>query len=118
MAIADFVRALDSTDEIELGTIGRVSGQRTSHPVWFVQDGDTLYLMPITGVDSQWYRNVLRTPQLHLAADGQQADVEGLPITDAEGVRRVADGFRAKYGADDVARFYRDPQVAVEARLR
>jgi hypothetical protein len=118
MAIADFVRALNSTDEIELGTVGRVSGQQSSRPVWFVHEGDTLYLMPITGADSQWYRNVLRTPQLHLAADGQQADVEGRAITDPADVRRVADGFRAKYGAGDVAKNYREPEVAVEARLR
>ncbi len=61
---------------------------------------------------------MLRSPQLHLAADGATADVDGRPITDPSDVRRVADGFRAKYGAGDVAKHYREPEAAVEARLR
>jgi hypothetical protein len=117
MAIADFVQALDSTDEIQLGTIGRVSGKQSSRPVWFVHEGDSLFFMPITGADSHWYRNVLETPELHLAADGAQADVQGRPITDPDSVQRVADGFRAKYGSGDVAQHYREPEVAVEVRL-
>ncbi len=118
MAVADFVKALDRTEEIELGTIGRVTGRESTRPVWFVRENDTVYLMPITGADSQWYRNVVQTPTVHLAAGGVEVEVKGRPITDPGGVRHVADSFRAKYGADDVAKHYRDPEVAVEAPLR
>ncbi len=117
MARTDFRSALERTDEIELGTLGRVSGKQTSRPVWFVQRGDALFLLPIKGSDSQWYRNVVADPGLHLKANGAQFDTRGEPITDPARVRTVVDDFRAKYGADQVAQHYLKTDVAVQARL-
>jgi hypothetical protein len=62
--------ALKNTDEIELIVTGRVSGRKTSRPVWFVQEGDTLYLLPVAGSDTEWFKNVLHNPTLNLAAGG------------------------------------------------
>jgi hypothetical protein len=53
MAVADFKSALNDTDEIELTTTGRNSGRQSSRPVWFVTQGESLYLLPVTGTDSQ-----------------------------------------------------------------
>ncbi len=39
--------------------IGRKSGQTISIPVWFVFESDTLYLLPVHGSETQWYRNVV-----------------------------------------------------------
>ena len=117
MARTDFRSALERTDEIELGTLGRVSGKRTSRPVWFVHHGDALFLLPVGGSDSQWYRNVVADPGLHLTADGAELDTQGEPITDPARVRGVVDDFRAKYGADQVAEYYPKTDVAVQAQL-
>jgi hypothetical protein len=117
MAPADFVTALDRTDQIELRTVGRVTGRPSSRPVWFVRDGMTLYLLPVDGTDSNWYRNVVHTPTVQLTASAVQADVTGNPITDPGRVAGVIDEFRAKYGADDVASYYPRPEVAVEVPL-
>jgi hypothetical protein len=70
MAFADFRNALKDTNEIELTTTGRISGRQSSRPVWFVLEGGTLCLLPVTGSDSQWYKNVLKTPTIRLAAGG------------------------------------------------
>jgi hypothetical protein len=67
-AFADFENALNNTNEIELTTTGRTSGRESSRPVWFVRQGENLYLLPVTGSDSQWYKNVLKTPAIRLAA--------------------------------------------------
>jgi hypothetical protein len=117
MARTDFTMALDRTKEIELGTVGHASGRQTSRPVWFVREGSTLFLLPLTGSASHWFRNVLHTPEVHLAAGGVGCDVTVRPITDTEDVRRVVDVFRAKYGDADVANYYQHPDVAVEATL-
>jgi hypothetical protein len=117
MAKSDIRTVLDETDEIDLGTVGRVSGRQSSRPVWFVRQDDTLFLMPITGADSHWYRNVVATPTIHVAAGEAELDAEATPITDPRGVAAVADGFRAKYGSDQIAKLYREPEVAVQAQL-
>lgn len=60
MAAADFRNALNDTDEIELTTTGRTSGRQSSRPVWFVTQGETVWLLPVTGSDSQWYKTCSR----------------------------------------------------------
>jgi deazaflavin-dependent oxidoreductase (nitroreductase family) len=109
--------ALEGATEIELTVTGRRSGREITDPVWFVAEGDTLYLVPVYGLDSDWYRNVLKTPTIRVAADGAEATATAKPITDPDAVNRVVDKFRAKYGADQVARYYEKPEVAVEVPL-
>lgn len=117
MAAGDFLIALENTDEIQLITTGRVTGTQTSRPVWYVQQAGRLYLLPVRGSDSQWYKNVLRTPAIRLAADGVQLSTMAMPVTDPDVVARIAEAFRAKYGRDDVARYYPHADVAVEIPL-
>jgi hypothetical protein len=45
--------------QIKITVIGRKSGDKISIPGWFVLEGDKLYLLPVKGSDTQWYRNVL-----------------------------------------------------------
>jgi len=117
MALTDFISALDRTNQLELGTVGRISGRETSRPVWFVRRDTTLYLLPVHGAASDWYRNVVQTPALRLTADGAGYDAAGSAITDPTQVARVADDFRDKYGAGDIAAHYQPPEVAVEVPL-
>jgi hypothetical protein len=46
--------------------IGRKSGETISIPVWFVLDGHRLYLLPVRGSDTQWYKNVLKNPTIRI----------------------------------------------------
>jgi hypothetical protein len=114
MAFADFEKALERTREIELTTTGRSSGREISHPVWFIRQGATLYLLPTGGSDSHWYKNVLRTPTIRLTAGGTAYRARATPITDPARVGQVVEKFRAKYGARDVTAYYSKPDVAVE----
>ncbi|MGH3301894.1 MAG: nitroreductase/quinone reductase family protein [Streptosporangiaceae bacterium] len=118
MAVADFETALDETTQIDLTATGRVSGRKTSRPVWFVRQGDTLYLLPVSGSDSQWYKNLLKTPAIGLAADRAEFSTTASPVTDHRTVGQVLDKFSAKYGASQVAEYYPDQDVAVEVALR
>jgi deazaflavin-dependent oxidoreductase (nitroreductase family) len=117
MAGSGFETALDSANEVGLTTTGRKTGGESSHPVWFVRQGEMLYLVPAAGTDSQWYRNILATSAIQLTADGAQFATEAAPVRDARKVAQIVDAFRAKYGAQDVARNYSNPNAAVEISL-
>lgn len=104
--------------EINITVTGRKSGRAISIPVWFVLEGDKLYLLPVQGSDTQWYKNVLKNPPIRIDARGAEAEFNAVPITDAKEVASVAAKFRAKYGASDVKKYYSKLDVAVLAQMR
>jgi hypothetical protein len=72
MAAEELKEALRETNEVELTVTGRKSGRESSRAIWFVEDGDRLLLLPVSGSDSDWYRNAVKTPEIRLAADGAE----------------------------------------------
>jgi deazaflavin-dependent oxidoreductase (nitroreductase family) len=104
--------------EINISVTGRKSGRAISIPVWFVLEGDKLYLLPVQGSDTQWYKNVLKNPSIRIDARGGEAKLQALPITDATGVSSVVEKFRAKYGTGDVKKYYSKFDVAVLVPMR
>jgi hypothetical protein len=94
---------------------------RTRHtvsaPATLTDEGDVLHLVPVGGSDGDWYKDVLRTPTILLAAGGAQREARATPISDAAGVQEVLDEFRARYGAADVAAYYPTQDAAVEVPL-
>src|SRR5579872_4232837 len=93
---------LDKSSEITISVTGRKSGKTISNPVWFVLEGNTLYLLPVKGSDTQWYKNVMKNPAMQIEAGGARNDVTVVPVTDAQQVSSVIEKFRAKYGAGNV----------------
>jgi len=104
--------------EINVSVNGRKSGRAISIPVWFVWEDDRLYLLPVYGSETQWYKNVLKNPSMRIGARGAEAELQAVPITDASGVSSVVEKFRAKYGANDVKKYYSKFDVAVLAQLQ
>jgi deazaflavin-dependent oxidoreductase (nitroreductase family) len=102
---------------INLSVIGRKSGRTISNPVWFVLDEHKLYLLPVQGSNTQWYKNVLNNPMIRIDARGAEAEFKAVPLTDAAQVASVVEKFRAKYGSSDVKKYYSKLDVAVLARL-
>jgi len=117
MAGEAFKKVLNHTDEIELTVIGRKTGRKISNPVWFVYEGETLYLLPVKGSESDWYKNLLRNPAITLVANGVTWATKAAPITDAVRVQDVIEKFRARYGAGQVKQYYSKFDVAVEVPL-
>jgi deazaflavin-dependent oxidoreductase (nitroreductase family) len=99
--------------QIKISVIGRKSGRTISIPVWFVLEGEKLYLLPVQGSDTQWYKNVLRNPEIRIEARGVEARFRASPVTDAKAVKSVVEKFRDKYGAKDVKKYYSKFDVAV-----
>ena len=108
---------LSRSREIHISVIGRKSGRIISNPVWFVLDEDKLYLLPVQGSDTQWYKNVQKNPSIRVATRSVEAEVNVSPITEAKQVSSVAEKFRGKYGAGDVKKYYSKFDVALVAQL-
>ena len=103
--------------EIKLSVTGRKSGKTISIPVWFVLEGDKLYLLPVQGSDTQWYKNVLKEPNIHIEARDAEARIAATPIIESAAVKSVLDKFREKYGATEVKKYYSKFDVAVVAEV-
>lgn len=104
--------------QIKISVIGRKSGKTISIPVWFVLEGEKLYLLPVQGSETQWYRNVLKNPAIRIDARGVGAELRATPVTGAKAVKSVVEKFRDKYGAGDVKKYYSKVDVAVVTDLR
>ena len=103
--------------EIKISVTGRKTGKTISNLVWFVLEGEKLYLLPVHGSDTQWYKNVLQNPQIRIDARAEEAEFRAVPINDAKTVKAVIDKFREKYGASDVKKYYSKFDVAVVAEM-
>src|SRR4249920_2407192 len=106
---------LSRLNEITITVTGRKSGRAVSIPVWFVLEGTKLYLLPVSGSDTQWYKNVLSNSALRIDAGGDTAALKPIPITDPTKVAAVVQKFRAKHGASDVKKYYSKFDVALLA---
>jgi deazaflavin-dependent oxidoreductase (nitroreductase family) len=104
--------------EITITVTGRKSGRAISIPVWFVLENGKLYLIPVTGSDTQWYKNVLKNPQIRIEAGGAHAQIKVVPIPDPKQVSSITEKFRAKYGPADVKKYYSKFDVALAADLQ
>ncbi len=109
---------LSHSNEITINVTGRKSGRTISNPVWFAVEGDTLYLLPVQGSDTQWYKNILKNPSMRIQAGSADAEVKVTPITDSKQVSSVVEKFRSKYGPADVKKYYSKFDVAVTAPLQ
>src|SRR5437870_318075 len=103
--------------QIKLSVIGRKSGKTISNLVWFALEGDKLFLLPVNGSDTQWYKNVLKNSTIRIDARGVKAKLRAVPITDANKVQSVVEKFREKYDASDVKKYYSKLDVAVGIEL-
>jgi deazaflavin-dependent oxidoreductase (nitroreductase family) len=103
--------------EIKITVTGRKSGRAISIPVWFVAEDDQLYLVPVKGSDTQWYKNVLKNPKIRVNARGAEEELHVVPTKDPAKVSAIVEKFREKYGAADVKKYYSKFDVAVVAPL-
>ena len=108
---------LNKAYELTLSVKGRKLGSDIPRPVWFVHEGNTLYLLPVQGTDTNWYKNFRADQTLKVSVSGEEISTKGKPITDSGKVRDVVSKFSSKYGDGDIRKYYPKHDVAVEAQL-
>ncbi len=116
MTLTDFRTALRGANEIEITVTGRTSGRSLSYPVWFALEGEKLYLIPVKGSDTEWYKNLRKTPTIRLEARGKTFSTSARLLTGEAQLGKVLEKFREKYGRN-VKSYYPKLDVAVEVPL-
>jgi len=114
---ADLYQRLNRVYEITVSVKGRKSGRDIPRPVWFVHEGTILYLLPVQGSDTKWYKNMLFEPTLKISVNGAKISARGKRITDINRIDNIVKKFKSKYGEGDVKKYYTNFDVAVEFKL-
>lgn len=104
----EFSSRLADAEEIRVTVTGRNSGKSISTPVWFVFDEGNRegLLMPVQGSTTNWFKNFQSNGKLSITVGEKDYDVNATAETDSDAAQRVAEKFRAKYGEEDVKKFY------------
>src|ERR671920_2456620 len=103
MSKAELHQRLNRASEIRLSVKGRKSGRDIPRPVWFVHEGNILYLLPVQGSDTSWYKNLLADSTLKISVNGGGEEIpsRGKSITDRNRVDNTVRKFKSKYGEGD-----------------
>lgn len=112
-----FVQDLHKRKEILISVPGRRSGRVYTFPVWFAVQGETLWLLPVRGKRTQWYRNVQVHPAIEIRSGHLRRSFVARQVDHSKTVGAVLAAFRKKYTAPTVARYYPTPDVALEVPL-
>lgn len=76
-----------------------------------------LLLLPVTGTDTQWYKNIKRNPHVTVSADHETLNGKLRIINQKTLVDEVIALFVKKYGASDIRKYYPKPNVAASLPL-
>jgi deazaflavin-dependent oxidoreductase (nitroreductase family) len=94
--IAERLKRVAGKQTLRLTHYGRKSGKPYEVTIWFIADGDKVYLS--TGnVNRQWVRNVKKTPRVRLSIGGEVFDGEARFLADPKEQDRVMKMVRRKY---------------------
>lgn len=76
-----------------------------------------MYLLPVQGSDTNWYRNVLKNPNVKISAQRQELSGKAKTITDDKKVKEIVEKFKSKYGNSDIQKYYSKLDVGIELAL-
>lgn len=117
MTDPEFLKKLALVKEVEITVTGRKSRRSISTPVWFLHEGQRLYLVPVMGTDSNWYKNVLAEPIMQISTGGRKVTVKAAPVANSGKVAEVVEKLRSKYGSGEVKKFYSKLDAALEVEI-
>jgi deazaflavin-dependent oxidoreductase (nitroreductase family) len=89
------LRRVAGKQTTRLAHYGRKTGRLHEVTIWFVLEGDRLYIAT-ANLNRQWVRNVQKTPQIKLSIGGENFNGTARFLTDAEHERALA-AIRHKY---------------------
>jgi deazaflavin-dependent oxidoreductase (nitroreductase family) len=82
---------------VEISTVGRKTGKTHTRPVWFVVDGERLWVQAGKDGKADWYLNLRKTPQVKLEIRNETFTARAVPNDDPAVVERVHAMFLDKY---------------------
>ena len=83
---------------VRLTTKGRKSGRQHTVTVWFVViDAQRLAVQHVRGADCDWYKNLVKNPDVQLDFGAGALAAKSTPTTDASAIKRILSQVRKKY---------------------
>lgn len=111
------VEALSKSRELEISFRGRKTGKIYSAPVWFAYEDERIFLLPVSGSDTNWYRNIQKNPILSISIAGKTIELVAKPLIEKRKIEKVVKMFKSKYGEEDIDKWYSKLDVAAELPL-
>jgi deazaflavin-dependent oxidoreductase (nitroreductase family) len=117
LSLADRLARIAREPRCRLTHVGRKSGQSHEVAIWFLVDGEAVYL--VTGDKRrQWIRNVLAHPRVQLRVHDDTLSGEVTPATDPAEMARVAELLKRKYWLAQPYLWWKgSPDAAFRVRL-
>jgi deazaflavin-dependent oxidoreductase (nitroreductase family) len=110
-------QALRGREEILITATGRKDRRPITHPVWFVPERRTLWLLPVRGSRTRWLRHLRADPTIAVRAGRRRLTTTAEPVTDRATVRAVVAKFQRKYTRQEIERCYTTLDAAVRVPL-
>lgn len=118
MSSSNVEKQLDSSKELQITVTGRNSGKEFSTPVWFVREAKTVFLLPVKGSNSEWYKNVEKSKKTTISSGQLKLQLAARIVTDPKKVSQIIDKFRKKYSASEVKKYYTNFDAGIELTLK
>ena len=93
---ADLAKIQDQST-VTLVTKGRKSGLERRVTIWFVREGESIYVQSGKEGKTDWYRNLRGNPDVKLEFEGLTVGGSAHAVDDAKETERVHQLFREKY---------------------
>lgn len=106
-ADADRLAKLKDVSTVEITTVGRKTGKAHTKPVWFVVEGDHLWVQAGKEGKADWYLNLKKTPEVKLEIKNETFTAHAKPNDDPATVERIHKMFLDKYTSAWLLSFFR-----------
>jgi hypothetical protein len=96
---SDELDRIAAEDELEIASVGEDGALGDSTTIWVVRLGDDLYVRPVYGPRSGWFRGTQVRHEGHIRSGGVKKDVTFVDVGDGDGdlAERIDDAYHAKY---------------------
>src|SRR5487761_101331 len=95
--VSDLESVKDARDAI-ITVLGRKTNREIPVSIWFATKGDAIYLLPIQGTATEWYRNIRAHPDVKIRIEDRTFSGKTKSILDSGQVRNAIKAFKDKYG--------------------
>jgi deazaflavin-dependent oxidoreductase (nitroreductase family) len=96
MSVLGVLARVSSRSTCRLTHHGRTSGRAYEVTIWFLPDGQRIYLTTMN-MQRNWPRNVQANPRVTLTIDGERLTGTARVVSDASEMGRVVDLLKRKY---------------------
>ena len=93
----DELNKIGTAEELQIASLRRDGTLRNPVTIWIVRLGDDLYVRPIHGPTSAWFRGVQTRHEGHIRSGGVDKDVSFIEENNPQVNDQIDEAYRTKY---------------------